>query len=106
MLIELSVHEVLVLQCGILHQDISIKNILMYVFDYGKHCWPIQLKDPKVSNRLSAREEIIQKHKFCHSLLINFDYVKFLNGNSFVSGGEQMVCRLAMLKDLLCSIIV
>ncbi|KAF8546663.1 hypothetical protein OG21DRAFT_1490957 [Imleria badia] len=83
-----NVHEVLVLRCGILHRDISIRNILMYIFDYGKHCWPIRSKDMDVSKCLSVQEKIIQEHNFHCGLLIDFNYAKFLDRDFSISGGE------------------
>ncbi|KAI6036762.1 hypothetical protein BKA83DRAFT_4120447 [Pisolithus microcarpus] len=64
-----SVHHTLMCIYMILHHDVSINNILMYV------CltpWDASLKEEK------EWEKIIQKKKFCQGLLINFNYTELL----------------------------
>ncbi|KAG9316231.1 hypothetical protein JVU11DRAFT_2258 [Chiua virens] len=97
------VHELLVRECNILHWDISIRNLLMYVFDYG--CgeeWPFASKNLNILSRLaSKREQILRKHKYRCSLLINFDYTKLMEDESTISEGEQTGTIPFMALDIL-----
>ncbi|KAN0094988.1 hypothetical protein V8E55_003275, partial [Tylopilus felleus] len=83
------VHEQLVIRCSILHCDISIKNMLMYIYHHQSEHWSIWSSDPMILGRLLKREEIIQKCNYRRGLLINFNYSKFTDEESVVSEGEQ-----------------
>ena len=79
----LSVHFILVEVYGILHRDISINNILVFICDTA---WTATLHDRQ------EREAIIASKKFRRGLLIDFEYADFLNGGKQgVSSGDRTV---------------
>ena len=79
----LSVHFILVEVYRILHCDISINNILVFICDTA---WTATLHDRQ------EREAIIVSKKFRQGLLIDFNYADFLNGGKQgVSSGDRTV---------------
>ena len=79
----LSVHFILVDVYGILHRDVSINNILIFICDTA---WTATSHDQQ------EREAIIASKKFRRGLLIDFDYADFLDaGKQGVSSGDRTV---------------
>ena len=69
---------------NILHRDMSINNILVFICDTR---WPAISHDQK------ERENVIANKKFRRGLLIDFDYANMLNagGEQGVSSGDRTV---------------
>ena len=68
---------------NILHHDMSINNILIFICDTR---WPAILHDQK------ERENDITNKKFRRGLLIDFDYANMLNaGEQGVSSSDRTV---------------
>ena len=68
---------------NILHHDMSINNILVFICDTR---WPAILHDQK------ERENVIANKKFRRGLLIDFDYANMLNaGEQGVLSGDRTV---------------
>ncbi|KAG8217924.1 hypothetical protein J3R82DRAFT_6090 [Butyriboletus roseoflavus] len=94
----IEIHKIL-LDCGILHRDISINNILMSAG--GPR--PIREKDTEKLERLSERENIILERGFRRGLLINLDCARFIDGSSTgTSQGERTGLIPFMAIDTLC----
>lgn len=66
----------------------------MFVFRYESQRWKSGSNDPKILERLTTREAILQEHNFHRGLLIDFDYSKFTDEDQVVSDGERTVCGL------------
>jgi len=79
----LTVHFVLVDVYGILHCDISINNILMFICTTQ---WVATSDDQQ------KQKDVIAHKKFQHGLLINFNYSDMLNvGQPGASSGDCTV---------------
>ena len=90
----LSVHFILVDIYNILHQDISINNILMFICDTP---WTATSHDQQ------EWEHVIANKKFHHGLLIDFDYADMLNaGKQGVSSGDHTISILSNFPICFC----
>jgi hypothetical protein len=66
----------------------------MFTFRYESQQWQSASNDPKICERLAAREEILRQRKHHRGLLIDFDYAKLIEENPAISEGERTVCGL------------
>ncbi|KAG6372402.1 hypothetical protein JVT61DRAFT_7875 [Boletus reticuloceps] len=93
LLIARTLHFILVDVYGILHHDISLNNVLMFICAAR---WPV------AQQNMQEREDVIASKKFQCGLLIDFDYAEIINEvKQGVSSGDRTGTIPFMAIDLL-----